>query len=258
VKHRILGWLSDKTFLLTNIIPNHNEIRLSDEQILEIYEQPKHQDRIGTTLQVSTFTMRSASTSNTAKALQISHLLENGTVQTGLQFESLQVLPTDITKVPLIQAHNFRHQKLVILPTSQLNRESLHKLQYVCTSADLMSVCLDLELILARSGMLLDYHIILTTFRRRWGCKYSLITIMQDAYKNAVNHTPLAQPITVTKANAVFFKQAILMWRLSRKRMVCLSLTLFRPANEPFCQHKEVSHLKPTADFVDAEGTCRF
>lgn len=80
MKHRILGWLSDRTFLLTNIIPNHNEIRLSDEQILEIYEQPKHQDRISTTLQVQTFTMRSASISATAQALQISHLLENGTV----------------------------------------------------------------------------------------------------------------------------------------------------------------------------------
>lgn len=121
-----------------------------------------------------------------------------------------------------------------------------------------MSVCLDFELILARSGMLLDYHIILTTFQRKWGGKYSLITILQEAYKNAVNHTPLAQPITVTKANAVFLKQAMLMWRLSRKRMVCLSLTLFRPANEPFCQHKEVSQLKPTADFVDSDGTCRF
>lgn len=38
-KHRILGRLQDRNFLLTNIIANQNtEIRLSEEQILEIYE----------------------------------------------------------------------------------------------------------------------------------------------------------------------------------------------------------------------------
>lgn len=51
VKHTILGHLSDRNFLLTNIIATstHTEIRLSDEQILEIYEQPKHQDRMKNT-----------------------------------------------------------------------------------------------------------------------------------------------------------------------------------------------------------------
>jgi hypothetical protein len=44
VKHQILGQISNKNFLLTNIIAtsNNTEIRLSDEQILEIYEQVKH------------------------------------------------------------------------------------------------------------------------------------------------------------------------------------------------------------------------
>jgi|LauGreDrversion4_2_1035121.scaffolds.fasta_scaffold171316_3 hypothetical protein len=53
-KHRILGRLQDRNFLLTNIIANQNtEIRLSEEQILEIYEQPKHQDRFSTTFKVA-------------------------------------------------------------------------------------------------------------------------------------------------------------------------------------------------------------
>ena len=43
-KHVILGQISDRNFLLTNIIAtsNNTEIRLSDEQILEIYENIKH------------------------------------------------------------------------------------------------------------------------------------------------------------------------------------------------------------------------
>ena len=57
IKHTILGCLSDRNFLLTKIIANstNTEIRLSDEQILEIYEQPKNQDTLKSTLLVSDF-----------------------------------------------------------------------------------------------------------------------------------------------------------------------------------------------------------
>ena len=60
VKHVILGQISDRNFLLTNIIAtsNNTEIRLSDEQILEIYENIKHQDRLSTTVAIVYLSMR--------------------------------------------------------------------------------------------------------------------------------------------------------------------------------------------------------
>ena len=60
IKHTILGQISDKNFLLTNIIAtsNNTEIRLSDEQILEIYEQVKHQDRLSTSFNIGFLRLR--------------------------------------------------------------------------------------------------------------------------------------------------------------------------------------------------------
>ena len=42
MKHGILGKLADREFLAQNIIAPSNETKLSDDQILEIYELLKH------------------------------------------------------------------------------------------------------------------------------------------------------------------------------------------------------------------------
>lgn len=60
VKHNIIGKLTDREFLLTNVIATstNTTMKLNDDQILEIYELLKHQDSIGATLCIGSLNLR--------------------------------------------------------------------------------------------------------------------------------------------------------------------------------------------------------
>jgi hypothetical protein len=60
VKHNIIGKLTDREFLLTNVIATstNTTMKLNDDQILEIYELLKHQDSIGASLCIGKLNLR--------------------------------------------------------------------------------------------------------------------------------------------------------------------------------------------------------
>ena len=69
-------------------------MRLSNEQVLEIYEQPKHQDIINTTILVSKLAINQSKNINlNANDFKVSHLIEHGTIITGFECKSILVRP---------------------------------------------------------------------------------------------------------------------------------------------------------------------
>ena len=137
VKHNIIGKLTDREFLLTNVIATstNTTMKLNDDQILEIYELLKHQDSIGATLYIGSLNLRHSTNDiykirseadilTNLKSIKASILIQKGTEIYDLKCENINLTPVGRfgeQLMPLIKAQSLTWQKFLVHPTSPLS-----------------------------------------------------------------------------------------------------------------------------------------
>ena len=194
VKHGFLGSISDRQFLLKNIIKTseNSGIRLSEE-ILDVYEQQKHIDKLSTCVKIGKLNITHTSEyviSLGVQDMKATHRMQSGTVETGLVCQSIDIDPYQKGKklLPLAAIRNLNQQKLVILPTSELNTLGAgFKEQYNYRTADKLELCLNFEIILDLTRDILNYYTINQVFSRKWSVKYCILGVLKKFYESAIN-----------------------------------------------------------------------
>jgi hypothetical protein len=146
----------------------------------------------------------------------------------------------------LASVKNWHQQKLLILPTSELNTlGSGFKEQYNYKTADQLELCLNFEIILDLTRDILNYYAIHKVFSHKWANKYCILGVLKKFYESSINcpasiksrEAQLIQMVDIS-----YFQKFTVSWYMSSQRIMCLSMREFQPISRIELPYDELTN----------------